>query len=76
MRSSRPEESTRPTPPCRMPVQTSAMTDWRSSGIRRAPERSVELAVLNDPHLSERQKQTLLDVYASFRSLNTTTPKE
>jgi hypothetical protein len=36
----------------------------------------VELAVLNDPHLSERQKQTLLDVYASFRSLATTTPKE
>ncbi len=42
-----------------------------------APERSVELAVLGDPHLSERQKQTVLDVYASFLSLNTTTtPKE
>src|SRR5262245_28183782 len=27
---------------------------------------SVELAVLDDPALSERQKQTLLDVYASF----------
>jgi transcriptional regulator with XRE-family HTH domain len=31
---------------------------------------SVELAVLNDAGLSERQKQTLLDVYASFVSLN------
>jgi transcriptional regulator with XRE-family HTH domain len=32
---------------------------------------SVELAVLGDPSLSERQKQTLLDVYASFLALNT-----
>ena len=31
---------------------------------------SVELAVLNDAGLTERQKQTLLDVYASFISLN------
>ena len=32
---------------------------------------SVELAVLGDPVLTERQKQTLLDVYASFLALNT-----
>jgi transcriptional regulator with XRE-family HTH domain len=31
---------------------------------------SVELAVLGDPVLSERQKQTLLDVYTSFLALN------
>jgi transcriptional regulator with XRE-family HTH domain len=31
---------------------------------------SVELAVLSDRQLSERQKQTLLDVYASFLALN------
>jgi transcriptional regulator with XRE-family HTH domain len=31
---------------------------------------TVELAVLGDPSLSERQKQTLLDVYASFLALN------
>jgi hypothetical protein len=31
---------------------------------------SVELAVLSDAGLTERQKQTLLDVYASFISLN------
>ena len=33
--------------------------------------RSVELAVLGDAQLNERQKQTLLDVYASFLALNT-----
>ncbi len=31
---------------------------------------SVELAVLGDSTLTERQKQTLLDVYASFITLN------
>jgi transcriptional regulator with XRE-family HTH domain len=31
---------------------------------------SVELAVLGDRQLSERQKQTLLDVYASFLAIN------
>jgi transcriptional regulator with XRE-family HTH domain len=31
---------------------------------------SLELAVLGDPVLTERQKQTLLDVYASFLALN------
>ena len=31
---------------------------------------SVELAVLGDPHLTERQKQSLLDVYQSFLAMN------
>ena len=31
---------------------------------------NVELAVLADPGLTERQKQSLLDVYASFLALN------
>ena len=31
---------------------------------------SVELAVLADTGLTERQKQSLLDVYASFQALN------
>ena len=31
---------------------------------------SVELAVLGDTRLTERQKQSLLDVYASFVALN------
>lgn len=32
--------------------------------------RSVELAILGDPVLSERQKQSLLDVYQSFRTVS------
>ncbi|WP_315733047.1 helix-turn-helix domain-containing protein [Nocardioides imazamoxiresistens] len=31
---------------------------------------SVEFAVLADPNLTERQKQSLLEVYASFLALN------
>ncbi|WP_372727418.1 helix-turn-helix domain-containing protein [Nocardioides sp.] len=31
---------------------------------------SVEIAVLNDTGLTERQKQSLLDVYSSFLALN------
>jgi transcriptional regulator with XRE-family HTH domain len=34
---------------------------------------SVELAVLNDSGLTERQKQSLLDVYSSFLALNAAT---
>jgi transcriptional regulator with XRE-family HTH domain len=40
------------------------------------PARSVELAILNDSNLTERQKQSLLDVYASFLALNHATEKE
>ena len=35
---------------------------------------SVELAILDDPLLTERQKQSLLDVYASFLALNVVAP--
>ena len=38
--------------------------------------RSVELAVLADPVLTERQKQALLAVYQSFRAENTSTATE
>jgi len=31
---------------------------------------TVEMAILNDTGLTERQKQSLLDVYASFLALN------
>ena len=31
--------------------------------------RNVELAILSDPGLTERQKQSLIDVYKSFREL-------
>jgi len=37
---------------------------------------SVELAVLNDTGLSERQKQSLLDVYSSFLALNAGRPED
>ena len=33
--------------------------------------RSVELAILGDPVLSERQKQALLEIYQSFRATST-----
>jgi transcriptional regulator with XRE-family HTH domain len=36
---------------------------------------SVELAVLNDVGLTERQKQSLLDVYSSFLALNAASSK-
>jgi transcriptional regulator with XRE-family HTH domain len=35
--------------------------------------RSVELAILGDPMLSERQKQALLEVYESFRAVHART---
>ena len=38
--------------------------------------RSVELAVLADPGLTERQKQALLAVYQSFRAENASTDDE
>jgi transcriptional regulator with XRE-family HTH domain len=38
--------------------------------------RSVELAVLADPVLTERQKQALLAVYQSFRAENVSTATE
>jgi transcriptional regulator with XRE-family HTH domain len=36
--------------------------------------RSVELAILADTGLTERQKQSLLDVYTSFRAANASSP--
>ena len=38
--------------------------------------RSVELAVLADTALTERQKQSLLDVYSSFLALNAADEKK
>ena len=42
-------------------------------GVGVPTERSVELAILGDAGLTERQKQSLLDVYSSFLSLNAST---
>jgi transcriptional regulator with XRE-family HTH domain len=43
------------------------------NGVGVPQERSVELAILGDAGLTERQKQSLLDVYSSFLSLNAST---
>lgn len=37
---------------------------------------SVELAILGDTGLTERQKQSLLDVYSSFLAINSTTEEK
>lgn len=41
-----------------------------------ATTRSVELAVFSDTALTERQKQSLLDVYSSFLALNAATEEK
>jgi transcriptional regulator with XRE-family HTH domain len=54
-------------------LRISAETLYVRAGILDPDEdgiRSVELAVLADPGLTERQKQALLDVYQSFRAAN------
>jgi transcriptional regulator with XRE-family HTH domain len=54
-------------------LRISAETLYVRAGILNAEDgevRSVELAVLADSGLTERQKQSLLDVYASFRAAN------
>jgi transcriptional regulator with XRE-family HTH domain len=56
-------------------LRISAETLYVRAGILDPDEdgvRSVELAVLADPELTERQKQALLDVYQSFRAANGT----
>lgn len=56
-------------------LRISAETLYVRAGIldpNDAQVRSVELAILADPGLTERQKQSLLDVYQSFRAANGT----
>ncbi|MGH3372599.1 MAG: helix-turn-helix domain-containing protein [Nocardioidaceae bacterium] len=63
-------------------LRISSETLYVRAGILDPDEdgaRSVELAVLADTGLTERQKQALLDIYQSFRAANaataaTTTP--
>ena len=44
---------------------------WGVALVQREERRvDVELAILADPGLTERQKHSLLDVYASFLALN------
>ena len=54
-------------------LRISAETLYVRAGILNLDDRevrSVELAVLADSGLTERQKQSLLDVYKSFRAAN------
>jgi transcriptional regulator with XRE-family HTH domain len=60
-------------------LRISAESLYVRAGILDPDERgvgSVELAVLGDPWLTERQKQSLLDVYQSFLALNGTTGED
>jgi len=60
-------------------LRISAESLYVRAGIIDPDERgvgSVELAVLGDPLLTERQKQSLLDVYQSFLALNTTSGQD
>jgi transcriptional regulator with XRE-family HTH domain len=60
-------------------LRISAETLYVRAGILDPDEaevRSVELAILADPGLTERQKQSLLDVYESFRAANDKPTKE
>ena len=54
-------------------LRVSAETLYIRAGILSLEDsdvRSVELAILADAGLTERQKQSLLDVYQSFRAAN------
>jgi len=54
-------------------LRISAEQVYVQAGILNADDeqvRSVELAILADPVLSERQKQSLLDVYQAFRAVS------
>ncbi len=56
-------------------LRVSAETLYIHAGILNPEDgevRSVELAILADTGLTERQKQSLLDVYTSFRAANGT----
>jgi transcriptional regulator with XRE-family HTH domain len=53
-------------------LRISAEQVYVQAGILNADDeqvRSVELAILGDPVLSERQKQSLLDIYQAFRAV-------
>ena len=60
-------------------LRISAEQVYVQAGILNPDEdqvRSVELAVLADPGLTERQKQALLEVYQSFRATVSSTSKD
>ena len=59
-------------------LRISAETLYVRAGILNPEDgevRSVELAIMADTGLTERQKQSLLDVYQSFRTANANPPE-
>jgi transcriptional regulator with XRE-family HTH domain len=55
-------------------LRISAETLYVRAGILdESAESDLEAAIRNDPTITERQKQTLLDVYQSFRDQQTDT---
>jgi transcriptional regulator with XRE-family HTH domain len=60
-------------------LRVSAETLYVRAGILNPEDgevRSVELAIMADTGLTDRQKQSLLDVYQSFRTANANPSKE
>jgi transcriptional regulator with XRE-family HTH domain len=54
-------------------LQISAETLYIQAGILSPQDheiRSVEIAILGDPGLTDRQKQSLVEIYRSFRAAN------
>ena len=50
-------------------LRISAETLYVRAGILDEQEATdLEVGIVNDPHLTERQKQVLIDVYRSFRN--------
>lgn len=59
-------------------LQISAETLYVQAGILSPDDhevRTVEVAILADTGLTERQKQSLIDVYKSFRAANEPNPE-
>jgi transcriptional regulator with XRE-family HTH domain len=57
-------------------LRISAETLYVRAGILDGDAEATDLAagILRDPHLTERQKQVLIDVYRSFRADGSSTP--
>jgi transcriptional regulator with XRE-family HTH domain len=57
-------------------LRISAETLYVRAGIldEEAEATDLEVGILRDPHLTERQKQVLIDVYRSFRAEGASTP--
>lgn len=51
-------------------LRISAETLYVKAGIldEETEDADLVVAILRDPHLTERQKQVLVDIYASFRA--------